>query len=61
MKIVIYQSETKEALLDTAMRGLHKLTEKQLAYVIGMEQAEELKAEEGKNEAVIKANESQQG
>lgn len=47
-RIVIYQSETKEALLDTAMRGLHKLTEKQLAYVIGMEQAEELKAEERK-------------
>jgi hypothetical protein len=37
-------------LLETATRLLPCLTEKQLAYIIGMEQAEEYKEKEGAKE-----------
>ena len=48
--IFIYHGESKEQLLETATRLLPCLTEKQLAYIIGMEQAEEYKEKEGAKE-----------
>jgi len=48
--IFIYHGESKEQLLETATRLLPCLTEGQLAYIIGMEQAEEYKEKEGAKE-----------
>ena len=48
--IFIYHGESKKQLLETATRLLPCLTEEQLAYIIGMEQAEEYKEKEGAKE-----------
>lgn len=50
IRIFIYHGESKEQLFETATRLLPCLTEKQLAYIIGMEQAEEYKEKEGAKE-----------
>lgn len=39
----VFQAETKKALLRTAMSNLSKLSKEELAYIIGMELAHELK------------------
>ena len=46
----MYHGESKKQLLETATRLLPCLTEEQLAYIIGMEQAEEYKEKEGAKE-----------